>query len=161
MDDDKHLIPYILERARIAERDEHGNVQASIVIGRIDINRTSLATTDVTPGAAKAMVEQAHQMYAVPAQEATKQAQEVTKRSQEMTKQAQEMTKWETQFTVRHFGVVAAVVLMAVLVWLKPEAALGISALGTVLGGVYLGTTYITKKQEGAKKAEVDAGSAK
>lgn len=120
---------------------------ALLTYNRTDINVDVSTRLDMTAEAAAAQKEIARMRYETPAKE--------------HTAQIQEMTKWETQFTIRHYGVVVAVVIMALLVFLKPTAALGISALGAVLGGVYLGTTYITKKQERGGKSDVDADMTK
>lgn len=61
MVDNKNLVQYILDQSRIAERDEHGNVQASIVLGDIRLTNNNINTTHITPEAREAQVEVAKQ----------------------------------------------------------------------------------------------------
>lgn len=144
MDNNEKSRVALVDQYTLAETDESGVITAQIQVQRIEIASysRSVVVSDVTPEARLAAVEQARQTFAIPAQE--------------KTARTREMTKWETQFTIRHAMVVLAVLILAFLIWSKPESAVGIAALGAVLGGVYLGTTYMTKKQEGIVKGKRD-----
>lgn len=135
----------------LAYRDRRVNVDGTFTFhyGKLSIEQQTVTVQHITPEAAKAMVEQAHQMYAVPAQEATKQA-------QEKTRQTQEMTKWETQFTLRHALVFVGVILMALLTYANPTIGPVMGGMAVVLGGVYLGSTYLEKKSQARQLPEND-----
>lgn len=141
-----------------------------LLVGKLDYqfyDVTHRSIEHVTPEAAAVRVEEARLMYAVPAEERTKQAAEETRRAAEETKRAQEETRRARQETRRaeeetrraeeetkrkkeetaQFTRLCAVVCVAIVVAaIQTSAAWAIAAIVSVLAGADYLKNRLTKR---------------
>lgn len=138
MADDAKKLGLEMLRTTMADQRERAHGGFAFTGARLDVNTTH--TQDITPEAAKAMIEIAKQTHAVPAQEQTKQEIEVTKRVK--------------QLTVQHVIVGGIVGLCAVLAFLNKDAGPYLAAMAAVMGGVYTVSLYVNKTPRLPSKGE-------